>query len=324
VINFEVLGNVRAREGDWTAGLTRMHQTLLARLVMAGGAPVSTAELSAALWDETESPDGGLKRVVSELRTRLQAAPSASAKDPLPFLGGGYRLRLDRTQADVLRFQDKVTAARNSTEEKTVQLMREALQEWGNDAASLYGGDPLSGLDTLWANGVRVTLRHEYRDARFHCLRQAMRDRQYDRLAWECDRLADDQDSLHDEAFIELSMRAAYLAGHTARAMTIFHRASESASRHLGISLSDNLHRLLESIQSEDPRLGPRADLDFLNVPTSANDRKPMSDSGTVFNNSGPTTIGQQIGVANGDCTVNMPAPPAADEVAEESDDQEK
>jgi len=132
VINYTVLGQVTACRGSWTANLSPQQQLLLAILVMAQGAPVSRAGLARALWDEEDSPEGGLKRVVSELRTQLRAALPDG--DPLPARGDTYCLPLSEQQADVLRFRSKIDQAVRATGRDATRLMQEALREWGGEA----------------------------------------------------------------------------------------------------------------------------------------------------------------------------------------------
>jgi DNA-binding SARP family transcriptional activator len=327
VINFEVLGRVTAWQDDWVADLSPQQQLLLARLVIARGAPVTRAHLTVTLWDDEErSPDGALKRVVSELRAQLRSAPSAQAGDPLPSSGDTYRLPLEDQQADVLRFHSKITEARRSTGQETTRLMREALREWGTNATGLYGGYPLSGLHGHWSDSTRAKLRTEHRNARFHCLQQDMYERQYHRLIWECDQLADDADALNDEAFIELWMLATYWAGDRPRAAQVFRTATDSAMRHLGSPLSGRLRRLAELIQNEDPQLGAQDDPLFLDTasPIRTNeDRKSMNEHGIVFNNSDNAKVGVQAGEVS-DVTINMESTAVpADDSAEVCDEQE-
>ena len=90
---------------------------------------MSRAGLARALWDEEDSPEGGLKRVVSELRTQLRAALPDG--DPLPARGDTYCLPLSEQQADVLRFRSKIDQAVRVTGREATLLMQEALREWG-------------------------------------------------------------------------------------------------------------------------------------------------------------------------------------------------
>ena len=260
MINYTILGQVTARRGSWTADLSPQQQLLLAVLIMERGAPVSRAGLARALWDEEYSPEGALKRVVSELRTQLRGALPDG--DPLPTRGDTYCLPLSEQQADVLRFRSKISRAERATGRDATLLMQEALREWEGNAIGLFGGQPLTGLRGRWADSTREKLRAEYRDARLFCLRQDFDDHQYDRVAAECRQLANEPDALHDELFLMLWMIATYRAGHRTEVQQIYQRAAESAKAHLGLELSGQTRKLAEIIRDEDhSKLDGPADL---------------------------------------------------------------
>ena len=326
VINYAVLGQVTACQGSWTADLSPQQQLLLAILVMEQGAPVSRAGLAGALWDEEDSPEGGLKRVVSELRTQLRAAlPNG---DPLPARGDTYCLPLSEQQADVLRFRSKIDQAVRATGREATLLMQEALREWGRSATGLFGGQPLTGLRGRWADSNREKLRAEYRDVRFRCLRQDFDDRQYDQVAWECRQLANEPDALHDERFLELWMIATYRAGHRTEAEQIYQRAAESARIHLGSELSGRLRKLAQIIRDEDhSKLDGPVDLLDLASGTlsqvSIDRHGSMSDAAATFSSPDNARAGVQAEDAAGPSVINMEPsslgsyPPAAQDSQE-------
>ena len=309
VINYTVLGQVTACRGSWAAALSPQQQLLLAVLVMERGAHVPRVGLARALWDEEVPPEGGLKRVVSELRTQLrEGLPDG---DPLPAQGDTYLLPLAEQQADVLRFRSKINQADRATGRDATRLMHEALREWGEDATGLFGGQPLTGLRGRWADSNREKLRAEYRDARLHCLRQDFDDHQYDRVAWECRQLANEPDALHDEPFLELSMIATYRAGRRTEALQIYKRAMDSARTHLGFELSGRLRKLAEIIQDEDhSKLDGPADLLDLASGTlsrASTDRQgPMGNVALTFSGPDNARAGVQAEAAAGPSAINM------------------
>jgi DNA-binding SARP family transcriptional activator len=288
MINYTVLGQVTACRGSWTAVLSPQQQQLLAVLVMARGAHVPRAGLVRALWDEEDPPEGGLKRVVSELRTQLrEGLPDG---DLLSAWGDTYLLPLTEQQADVLRFRSKIDQADRATGRDATRLMREALREWGEDATGLFGGQPLTGLRGRWADSTREKLRAEYRDARFHCLRQDFDDHLYDRVARECRQLANEPDALHDERFLELWMIATYCAGRRTEASQIYRRATDSAITHLGLELSGRLRKLAEIIRDEDHSklVGPADLLDLASRTLSRTSTDQDSQEGPDGAGKGP------------------------------------
>lgn len=275
MINYTVLGPVTALEDSWTASLLPQHQLLLAILVMERGAPVPRQSLVSVLWDDVENPpEHALKRVVSELRTRLTAAQLTA--NPLPAQGDTYRLRLAEQQADVLRFRSKIHQARHASGREATRLRQEALAEWGDNAIGLFGGQPLTGLRGRWADSKRAELRREYCDARLHCLKQEFDDHQYDHVVGECVQLANEPDALHEEKFVALWMIATYRVGGRSEALKIYQRAMESARTHLALKPSGFLCEIAEIIRVEDKsRLNGPADL--LGLASATHTRAPAA-----------------------------------------------
>jgi DNA-binding SARP family transcriptional activator len=243
VISFGILGEVTARQDAWAASLSRQQQRLLAVLVMAKGAPVGVERLGEVLWDfRVPYPEGGVKRVAHEVRAELRRASPGG--DPLPACDGGYRLPIAQEQADVLRFRATAAMARHDSGPAGLDLMRQALREWGPDEGGLHGGHPLRGLGGQWADGMRHILRTEYRDAVMHCLAEGVTRRDYRLVLRECEqRAVGDPEALRDEEFIALWMRAASEAGNPARAHQVYQRARDAAS-HAGERLDASLHLL--------------------------------------------------------------------------------
>jgi DNA-binding SARP family transcriptional activator len=263
VIDYGLLGPVTVREDSWAAELSPQQQLLLAVLVMERGKPVPRQSLIRVLWDEEtrvpEAPERGLARAIAVLRARLRAGPGGRlTDDPLPAGGDTYRLVMDPSQADALRFRAQADQARQLSGRPAVALLRAALSEWGPDAAGLFGGQPLSGLRGRWADSTRNELRKDYRDARYECLREDFDDCQYSRVAAECRGLAVEPDALHDEKFLALWMIATYRSGHRTDAERIYQTAANSVQADLGMPPSGFIMRLAEVIRTEDPRLdGP-------------------------------------------------------------------
>ncbi len=251
MINYTVLGPVTAWQDSWTASLLPQHQLLLAVLVIERGAPIQRQSLASVLWEDTEDPpERFLNRVVSELRTQLRVPQPAT--DPLPARGDTYSLPLAEQQADVLRFRSKIYQARRASGREATRFMQEALEEWGDNASGLFGGQPLAGLRGRWADSKRAELRSEYCDARYHCLKQEFDDHHYDRVVGECVQLANEPDALHEEKFVALWMIAEYRVGGRGEALKIYQRATESARSDLGLEPSGFLREIAKVIRTED------------------------------------------------------------------------
>jgi DNA-binding SARP family transcriptional activator len=233
VISYEILDGVTARQDAWTASLSRQQRHLLAALVLGKGAPVSRERLEEILWDSQApyDPERAVNRIACEVRSELRLA-SPGGDDPLPSSHGGYRLSVVSEQADVLRFRARVDEARRTDGPASVELMRQALREWGPDAVGLHGGHPLRGLPGQWADSTRHLLRTQYRDAVVHCLTQGMRCHDYRPVLTECEqRAAGDPQALLDDEFVGLWMLAAAGTGDRTRAHTVFQRAADAAAR---------------------------------------------------------------------------------------------
>ncbi len=341
MIDYCLLGPVRARQGDWAADLAPQQQLLLAVLVMERGLPVQRQTLIRILWDEDarvpETPERALARAVADLRAQLRAAPGSPAQyDPVPVSGDTYRLLLAPDQADVLRFRAKADRARENDGPGRVALLHAALGEWGADVTGLFGGQPLCGLRGYWADSTRGKLREDYRDARYLCLQQDFNQYRYDRVSAECRRLATEPAALHDEKFLALWMIAAYRSGHRSDAERIYQASADSLRAELGVPPIGSITRLAEVIRTEDPRLDGPGDLVELALaqpapppvrrePRSAGprskQRRPMTTGGRniTFNNSGNARIGVQAGEVSSP-VVHMGAEPdeAADSTAAE------
>jgi hypothetical protein len=310
MVNFTVLGEVTAAWDDEVADLRPQQQLLLARLICAGGARVGRDDLMStlSLGFQRNLPDGGLKRVVAELRKNLRSV--MPDEDPIPSEDRGYRLVLAQQQADVFRFRAKSEAARRSTGMEGVKLMRAALAEWAPDATGLFGGCALKGLGSSWATRTSAVLGGEYRHAVVYCLRQELDAGKHQQVLVECERrgLADQEQKnragsqsqapLLDEEFLELWIRAAYLCGQAARAVEVGQWATAAAAR-FDKAAEFKIRRLVDRLRDEEcssssTTAGPSG--------TGRKDRKTMGDPAGTSNhwdNRG-ARIGIQIGQSYG------------------------
>jgi predicted ATPase/DNA-binding SARP family transcriptional activator len=132
-----LLGPVEARVDGVTVTLPGVPpRVLLARLALAAGRAVPTAELMASLWvgDPPANAEGNLHSYVSRLRRAIGA--EAVVREP-----GGYRLQVEPTDVDVGRAGQLANAAQKAapTEPaRAASLLGEALRLWR--------GEPLMDL----------------------------------------------------------------------------------------------------------------------------------------------------------------------------------
>jgi hypothetical protein len=270
-----------------------------------------------SLSGRLDNVDGGLKRVVADLRAHLKSViPDV---DPLPNVGHGYRLLLDQLQADIFRFRAQYEEALVRAGEEGLGLMRRALAEWAPDATGLFGGCALQGLVGNWAASTRYRLGNEYRHAIIYCLQQEMSDGRHREVLAECERYGEadradvaqaghkPQVALLDEEFLEVWLRAAYRCGRPARAREVGQWALEAAAR-LDRSTDFWVQRLVERVVAEESHestgsatvTAPAGRRSAMSTPAEQEPAAmPDSRNTFTFNNAG-ATIDQQIGALTG------------------------
>ncbi|MEU4558730.1 BTAD domain-containing putative transcriptional regulator [Actinoplanes sp. NPDC023936] len=105
-----VLGALSVRRGDAEVTLPGARiRGLLVRLAVAGGRPVTPAQLTDALWpgDRPADPANALQSLVSRLRRQLGAGHTVTQTE------GGYRLAVTARDVDVTRFEQLAAAGRD-------------------------------------------------------------------------------------------------------------------------------------------------------------------------------------------------------------------
>ncbi|MFD4898814.1 BTAD domain-containing putative transcriptional regulator [Streptomyces sp. NPDC058411] len=107
-------------------------RSLVVRLALAGGRAVEQSALIDAIW--AEDPPAGPAHAVQALVSRLRRA-LGSAGD-VTQLGGGYRLDVDVTDVDALRFEQRAAAGRDRLRsgdpDAAAVLLGEAVDLWGD------------------------------------------------------------------------------------------------------------------------------------------------------------------------------------------------
>ncbi len=109
-------------------------RTLLTRLALAGGSPVSPGELVDAVWDGAAPADelNALQSLISRLRRAL-GSPSAVTQEP-----AGYRLAVRPEEVDAHRFRELTTAGRRHLQDgdatNAARLLSEGLALWRGPA----------------------------------------------------------------------------------------------------------------------------------------------------------------------------------------------
>jgi len=115
--------------GDWLLVAGTRLRSLVARLALAGGRPVSTSALSEAVWGE--DPPGDLPNALQTLVSRARRALGSAAA--VEQSAAGYRLAVTPEDVDALRFERLVAAG--DVEEALGLWRGPALEDVGEFAA---------------------------------------------------------------------------------------------------------------------------------------------------------------------------------------------
>ncbi|MFE7806648.1 BTAD domain-containing putative transcriptional regulator [Streptomyces sp. NPDC057430] len=161
-MHYRILGPVRVWRGDAELALgPPKQQAVLALLLARAGELLTPQEVIDALWEE---PPGSavnvVHRHVGALRRLLEPElPSRTAARRLLRGAGGYRLRVEPGELDLLRFrslrEDAGRATADGDRDKAVSLLVDALGLWGGPAGA--------GLPTgVAAHPLFTALNHEY------------------------------------------------------------------------------------------------------------------------------------------------------------------
>ncbi|GIH68087.1 AfsR/SARP family transcriptional regulator [Sphaerimonospora thailandensis] len=150
-IRFSLLGPLRIwrEETEITLG-SEKQRAVLALLLLKAGAPVPRQEIIDTVWNDG-APDSVVNLVqtyVGRLRRRLDPGHVARSRSSLlTGLGSAYAIRLDRCDADLVRFRATTAAARRAAAPReSLGLLLRALQMWQgpclSDLSHLLEGHP--------------------------------------------------------------------------------------------------------------------------------------------------------------------------------------
>src|SRR5437016_4143270 len=148
-VRFALFGGVRAWRGEVELSLGPPRQrALLQLLLVAGGEPVSLGEIRTALWldEPAASATNQVRRHVGELRRRFE--PELGRREVGRWLlptSAGYRLAVDATNLDLLRFRELLRQGEDLAEtpaESATAVLAQALEV----ARAAPGDESLRGL----------------------------------------------------------------------------------------------------------------------------------------------------------------------------------
>lgn len=251
-VHFAVLGPVRA----WRAGaelrLGPPQQQAFAALLLANaGRPVTVTEVVGMLWGQDPPPSAVnvVRRYAGALRRVLEPGlPRMATGRWLLREGGGYRLDVDVTTLDLLRFRDLRTQARAADRADrpayALESYAQALALWRGHAAAgipaeARGHPVFAGLDS-----ERLATVKEAADVALRCARA-------EPVLAQLQGLADDHPL--DEPLHSRLIRALALTGQQGRALETYQKIRVLLAEELGVGPSAELlaaHREVLSARS--------------------------------------------------------------------------
>jgi len=139
-MKFQVLGNVEVHDGDQLIQIpTARARTLLAGLLVNANRVVTIEKLAEILWGD--QPPKCVRSSVQLNTVRLRQALGRSAHEVIQTRPGGYLIKMQPDQLDLLTFRSLVTDGHSAVQPtKRSELLRSALDLWR--------GRPLSDLSS--------------------------------------------------------------------------------------------------------------------------------------------------------------------------------
>src|SRR5687768_1531812 len=246
-MEFRRLGRREVLDADRPLQLGRGRQrALFALLLLNANEVVSTDRLIDELWGESP-PRTVLKSIhvyVSRLRKEL-------GDGRLLTLPPGYVLRVDRTELDLVRFEQLVAEAGRAGPATSAEKLRSALELWHGPALGDLAYEPFAQAEIARLEELRWAATEQRIDADLACGR-------HDELVGELHALIAAH-PLRERLRAQL-MLALYRSGRQADALTAYRSAQRELSEGLGLEPGEELRTLEQAILRHDPGLDlPRA-----------------------------------------------------------------
>ncbi|TWF81680.1 putative ATPase [Pseudonocardia hierapolitana] len=152
-VEFRLLGDVGVRlDGrDLDAGHARQ-RSVLAALLVDVGRPVQADQLVDRVW--ADRPPYRARNALSAYLSRLRRVLADADGVRISREPGGYVLAADPLAVDLHRFRHLAGRARGAGDAAAAAALFD-------EALGLWSGEPLAGLDTPWAQGVRAAAEAE-------------------------------------------------------------------------------------------------------------------------------------------------------------------
>src|SRR5262249_9550818 len=129
-------------------------------LLLEANRAVSTDRLIDVLWGEQAPRTAGaaLRNTIARLRKQLGA-------EVIERSAPGYRLCTPEDSIDLVRFEKRVAAARSASEPERMQLLRDALTEWGGPPVLDLRYEPSLEGEIRRLEELRISVREDLFDA---------------------------------------------------------------------------------------------------------------------------------------------------------------
>ncbi|MDU9001817.1 BTAD domain-containing putative transcriptional regulator [Streptomyces mirabilis] len=251
-VRFRLLGGVEAQVGGVAVDLGHPKQrAVLGALLVEANRLVSISQLLDRVWGE-RCPKRGRETIynyLSRLRTALRAVDDEVR---LERRSGGYLLAVDEQAVDVHQFRYLATRARTVRDDQlALELFEQALRLWRSE--------PLSGLDTPWATGLRITLDDERLAAELDHVDTALRCGRHTELFPSLSARATQYPL--DERVAGQMMLALYRSGRQADALEQYQGLRRRLADELGTDPGPAVQRLHQQMLTADPSLAASSTL---------------------------------------------------------------
>jgi DNA-binding SARP family transcriptional activator len=250
-LRINMLGEVRATLQGQAVNLGGHRQrAVLARLVVARGATVTTDRLVDAVWPTTPPPSaaGALHAYISRLRRGLE--PGRTARNRSGFIvrdGSSYALRIPDQAIDTWRFEEALRHADTLTEpSEAATVLSGGLALWRGPAFAEYGAEAWARPEATRLTELYEVARERLLAARLDCGDSAV-------LVPEAEALIA-QDPLREERWRLLTL-ALYRSHRQADALGALRRARQTLAEELGAAPGFALRALEADVLAQSPAL---------------------------------------------------------------------
>ncbi|MGH3758719.1 AfsR/SARP family transcriptional regulator [Actinophytocola sp.] len=243
---FSVLGTVRVTRAGQPVRLGGPRlRTLLATLLLCAGRPVSLERIGDRLWEHT--PPAQVRRVIQTYIVRLRQV--LDGHDLIQTDPGGYLIRVDPDQLDVLRFDTLLgVATATSDVARRAALLSEALSLWRGPACADIVSSVLQSRDVAPIGERRLDAEERLIDAELALGRHVARVPHLRRLVVEYPLR---------ERFTAQLMLALYRSGRRADALTAYLRTRDVLVEEFGIEPGAELQQVHRQVLGAGPGTDP-------------------------------------------------------------------